>query len=690
MEKQGMKNVTVNYLTTEVSFEKPEEALLKKAKAQIEDLGYHVKEHPEHHQHIEHEHEHMHEHTAPVEKKFWWSAIFTVPLLLHMVLPFSFLHNPVVQLLLCIPVMIIGWSFFGKSAWGSVKAGLPNMDVLVFVGSASAFIYSVAGMVMYSDTQEVHQYLFFETAAAIITFMMLGNVFEQRSVRRTTFALHELNKLQPQTAKRVHGEEVEEIKAEEIRKGDILLINNGDKIPVDGKITWGNASVNESMITGESIPLNKTINESVTGGTIVENGSVKIVAERIGKEMTLAKIIDMVKQAQMSKPKIQRFGDRISNIFVPVVLAIAVLTFLICLYAFDISFQQSLMRAVAVLVIACPCAMGLATPTALMVSICMAARNGILIKGGNTVEEFAGIKTIVFDKTGTLTTGNFTIKKIEASGKTEEEVKTLLYSLEQHSSHPVAKSVLKECANYSSAASALKWKTIAEDKGIGINATDENGNLYSVGSYLMAKHVSQDSSHNLYLLKNNQVIATIDLQDEIKTGSKEMIARLKSLGIKTVMISGDRKVICESVALQIGIDEVHSERLPKQKLDIIEKLTKEQSTAMVGDGINDAPALARANVGISLSDSTQVAIQSAQIILLHSNDLNFLIMALNICKQTLVTIKQNLFWAFFYNVLAIPVAAAGLLSPMIAALSMAFSDVFLIGNSLRLRTKRFS
>jgi Cu+-exporting ATPase len=320
----------------------------------------------------------------------------------------------------------------------------------------------------------------------------------------------------------------------------------------------------------------------------------------------------------------------------------------------------------------------------------MAARNGILITGGSTVEEFAGIKTIVFDKTGTLTTGNFMIKKIEASGKTEEEVKTLLYSLEQHSSHPVAKSVMKECANYSSAASALKWKTIAEDKGIGINATDENGNLYSVGSYLMAKHVSQDSSHNLYLLKNNQVIATIDLQDEIKTNSKEMIARLKSLGIKTVMISGDRKAICESVASQIGIDEVHSERLPKQKLDIIEKLSKEQSTAMVGDGINDAPALARANVGISLSDSTQVAIQSAQIILLHSNDLNFLIMALNICKQTLVTIKQNLFWAFFYNVLAIPVAAAGLLSPMIAALSMAFSDVFLIGNSLRLRTKRFS
>jgi Cu+-exporting ATPase len=300
------------------------------------------------------------------------------------------------------------------------------------------------------------------------------------------------------------------------------------------------------------------------------------------------------------------------------------------------------------------------------------------------------VKTIVFDKTGTLTTGNFKIKKIESPSLQQNEIKALLYSLEQHSSHPIAKALVRECSEYSIASSLIKWKSIEEDKGIGINASDEEGNLYSVGSFVMAKHVTNDASHNLYLLMNNRLIATVDIEDEIKPGTKEMIAQLKSFGIKTVMISGDRKAICDSVAAQTGIDEVYSEQLPKQKLEIIERLSKENLTAMVGDGINDAPALAKANVGISLSDATQVAIQSAQIVLLHGNDLHYLIKALKISKQILLTIKQNLFWAFFYNAIAIPIAAVGLLSPMVAALSMAFSDVFLIGNSLRLRTKKFS
>jgi Cu+-exporting ATPase len=693
LEKEGLKNVSVNYLTSEVRFENIEEEKLEYVKKQIDKIGYHVVSNPIHNHAGEHQEGHVHEHSSSVEKKFIWSAVFTVPLLFHMILQIPFLHEPIVQLFLCLPVMYIGMNYFGKSAWGSLKSGAPNMDVLISIGSIAAFVYSTSGMILFANTPEVHEYLFFETAAAIICFVLLGNLLEHRAVKQTTSALHELSKMQPHLAKKISSgnnseETITEVNVNEIAKGDFLLVNTGDKIPVDGKIFSGNAMLNESIITGESIPVNKEKDDLVIGGTIVENGSLKIIAERAASEGTLSKIIELVKSAQLAKPEIQKLGDRVSNIFVPVVLAICVLTFIISHFAFDISAGKSLMRSIAVLVISCPCAMGLATPTALMVGIGRAARNGILIKGGNTVEQFAKIKTIVFDKTGTLTTGNFRIKSIHAIQSDEREIKILLCAIEQHSSHPIAKSIQKELKEFSADASKLKWKNISEDKGIGINATDESGNLFSVGSFVMAKHITQDSSHQIYLLKNNSLIATVDLEDEVKQGVKGIISELKSSGIKTVLLSGDRKNICEAVAKQIGIEEVYSEQLPHQKLEIISRLGKEGFTAMVGDGINDAPALAKATVGVSLSDATQVAIQSAQIVLLHSNELKSLLLALKFCKQTLLTIKQNLFWAFFYNVIAIPIAAAGFLSPVISALTMAFSDVVLVINSIRLRFKK--
>ncbi|MEO8087125.1 MAG: cation-translocating P-type ATPase [Bacteroidota bacterium] len=695
LQKEGLKEVNVNYLTTEITFEEIDPDRLEKIKSRIKNIGYKVVEE----KNIAHEgttgqHDHHgHSHSSGVEKKFFLSALFTAPLLLHMILPFAFLHNPYVQLSLCIPVMIIGINYFGRSAWGSVKAGAMNMDVLIFIGSISAFIYSLAGMWMYSGTPQVHDYLFFETAASIISFVLLGNVLEQRSVKQTTSAILELSKLQPQVAKKIttdsNGvEKIIEIKSGEIINGDLLFIATGDKIPADGAIVHGSATVNESMITGESLPVLKTINEKVTGGTIIEDGSVKMIAEATGSETTLAKIIRMVNDAQLSKPNIQRLGDRVSNIFVPAVLLIAVLTFLVTYFMIDAGLPVSMMRSIAVLVISCPCAMGLATPTALMVGIGRAARNGILIKGGSTVEQFSKVKTIVFDKTGTLTTGNFKIKKIETIGVTEEEVKILLYAIEQHSSHPIAKSIVKACESYLQQAAKFKWNNIAEDKGIGMNATDQDGNLYSAGSYSIAKHCTGDDSHAVYLLKNNLLIATIDIEDEIKPGAKETISKLKSMGIKTVMLSGDRKKICEEIASELIMDEVYSEQLPRQKLILIEKFSKEQMTAMVGDGINDAPALAKADVGISLSGASQVAIQSAQIILLKSHDLRSLLLSYRFSRHTLLTIKQNLFWAFAYNVIAIPVAAAGFLSPGVGALSMALSDVVLISNSIRLRFKK--
>jgi Cu+-exporting ATPase len=309
-----------------------------------------------------------------------------------------------------------------------------------------------------------------------------------------------------------------------------------------------------------------------------------------------------------------------------------------------------------------------------------------LIKGGSTIELLAGIKTVVFDKTGTLTTGNFKIKNINCIEGDELSIKRLLFSLEKHSSHPIARSLQSELADFSSG--DFKWKQIAEDKGIGINATDENGVLYSAGSFQMVKHFHPDLSHDIYLLKNNKLIATIDLEDEVKADAASIIKELTNKGMRVILLSGDRKINCERVASKTGIREIYYEKLPSQKLTILESLVKENPTAMIGDGVNDAPALAKATVGISISNATQTAIQSAQVILLDKSGLEVLLKAMRISQLTYSTIKQNLFWAFFYNVIAIPIAAAGYLNPMIGALSMAFSDVVVIGNSLRLRTRK--
>jgi Cu+-exporting ATPase len=346
------------------------------------------------------------------------------------------------------------------------------------------------------------------------------------------------------------------------------------------------------------------------------------------------------------------------------------------------------MRSIAVLVISCPCAMGLATPTAVMVGIGRAAKNGILIKGGSTLELFAKIKTIVFDKTGTLTTGNFKISTINYFNNiSEENAKEIIVALEMYSSHPLAKSIVAELKYVKI---NIKLVSVKEEKGVGVTGMDENGNEFKAGSQLIAKHLNLLSQHSVYVFKNDKLIATIDLEDELKDEIKPTIDYFKSLEINPIMLSGDTASKCQAVADKIGIQTVYSQQLPKQKLAIVEKLSNEDDLAMVGDGINDAPALAKATVSISMSNATEVAKQSAQIILLKSKNFGLLCDAHLISKHTLKTIKQNLFWAFFYNVVAIPIAAIGLLSPMVAALSMAFSDVIVIGNSIRLKTKKLS
>lgn len=687
LQNNGAENPSVNYATGEARFILHDKTKLKKLSENIKKAGYQVVTPVEANEH--------HHGTSSVEKKFLFTLPFTIPLFFsHMIFPHDFfLNQPLVQLVVCLPVFFIGVFYFGKSAWSSVKVGVPNMDVLIMIGSGSAFIYSIIGMVLFYGTHEVHNYIFFETTATIITLVLMGNVMEHRSVKQTTSAISELTKLQTSIAKKVMmqgGQElIREVPVKEVLVGDVLIVNTGDKIPVDGSVLSGTVSVDESMITGESLPVERSKGEKVIGGTIVVSGTVRMLAEKIGKETVLSKIIEMVKNAQQSKPDIQKLGDKVSSIFVPAVLGISLLTFFVCHFGFDISLQKSIMNSIAVLVISCPCAMGLATPTAVMVGIGRAAKKGILIKGGNSLEEFAKVKSIVFDKTGTLTTGNFKINKIEArSGTSNEEIESVLFHLEQRSSHPIARSIVSELKSKN--VSALSFSDIKEIKGMGMEGRCSDGTNYKVGSYRVASEITKDDSHSLYVLKNELLVGVVDLKDEVKSGSKETILFLKSMGIHPVLLSGDTKKRCEEIASLIGIDEVHSEQLPEQKLRLIEALAAKGHVAMVGDGINDAPALAKASVGISIGNATQVAIHSSQIVLLNAKDLLQLQTAWLISRHTLKTIRQNLFWAFFYNVVAIPVAAAGFLSPMIGALAMAFSDVIVIGNSIRLRSKKLS
>ncbi|PCH94398.1 MAG: ATPase P, partial [Bacteroidetes bacterium] len=432
IEKTGATKVDVNFITSEAHITLPAGKATDEILKAVRNAGYTAS--PLTNSPADQD-DHGHSHTSGVEKRFYFSLIFTLPLFSHMFLPFiDILQNPILQLSLCVPVYIMGLHYFGKSAFYSLKSGIPNMDVLITMGFSAAFFYSLAGTIIFWGTPELHDYLFYETAATIITLVMLGNVIEHRSVDQTTTAISELSKIQPMTATRIIGvdkeERVEQIKYEHILKGDILLVNEGDKIPADGKIIWGESLIDESMVSGESLPVSKRIGDFTIGGTLVIEGIIRIEATSLGEESILAKIIDLVKRAQQNKPDIQRLGDTISNVFVPVVIAISIGTFFFSYFLFEIDLQKAIMSSIAVLVISCPCAMGLATPTAVMAGIGRAAKNGILIKGGAALEEFAKVKTIVFDKTGTLTTGKFQVSEIEClEGLDEKQLKDIVYSL---------------------------------------------------------------------------------------------------------------------------------------------------------------------------------------------------------------------------------------------------------------------
>lgn len=688
LSKKGLNDVSANAASGEVNFTLDKDIELPTIYKALKDLGYPVIESDDDEM-MEEPHQHA---SNKIKRMLLICAAFTAPLLLHMFVGHDhFLNNPVLQLILCTPVYLIGAYHFGGNAYRSLKNGIPNMDVLIILGSSAAFFYSLVGLLFFKET--AHEYLFFETAATIITFVLLGDLIEERTVNSTTSSIRALMQLQPSFSKivmtdSIGKESIMEIESKFVKLNDVVLVNDGEVIPVDGEVIQGAAEVNESMFTGESLPVEKEIKSLVTGGSILTSGNIRMKATAVGKATALSEIIRLVQKAQATKPPMQKLADKISAVFVPAVLVIAILTFFINYYfaglAEHIQLSESVMRSIAVLVIACPCAMGLATPTAVAVGLGRAARNGILIKGGDTLERFKDIRQIVFDKTGTLTTGNLKIQSFETKEIDAEHFQSIVKSMEQYSAHPIAKSILKQWQG----AVDISLKNAEELKGLGLKAEDKEGNLWELGSFKMLGKEDQNRyNFDLHLQKNGKWVGGIRLEDELRKDAKETIDALHKNNYKTIVLSGDRKEKVEHIGKEIGIDLLYSEQSPKQKMDHLEKLIQNAPTVMVGDGINDAPALAKADIGVSLSDATHIAMQSANVIL-SNNQLGTLPKAIRLGKMTYQTIKQNLFWAFFYNILFIPFAAMGYLEPMWAALIMALSDVVLVLNSLRLNLRK--
>lgn len=672
LRRHGKEDAEVDFSSGLVRFTHESGENLKALKKGIEKQGFKVQEKP------------PDDPIKSIRRKFYFALIFSLPLFAAKFLPLPYLDNPWVQLLICLPVFVLGVLHFGRSALFSLLARAPNMDVLIFMGTTAAFVYSLIATFFEAGGG----YVFYETSAMIITLVLLGNYLEKGAVRQTSSALDELQNLKAHKAKRLkkesHSGEWEEVDLAKLQKGDLLQVNTGDTIPVDGKILKGEGEIDESMVTGENMPIYRRANDKVIGSTVLVSGNMQVEATAIGEDTVLSNIIDMVRKAKDDKPPAQRLADRISNYFVPLVLGIALLTFLLSTYWLGISFQDSLMRAIAVMVIACPCALGLATPTAVVVGLGKAAQRGILIKGGENLETFSNLDYVFFDKTGTLTRGQFTLRNIHLYDDLDDGyVKSVIYSLEQYSSHPLANSLRKELEKDGSV-TVMDFDQVDEEKGKGVIGKDKAGNTFAIGSSHVLEGLDVPAHHQLYLLKNHQVIAGIDLSDEVRPEAAAVVQYFNQLGVETIMLSGDKEENCHKIAEEVGIKTVHSEKLPDEKLELIEAYTRKGNTAMVGDGINDAPALARANVGISLSEATDVAIQSAHVVLLR-NKLANLPMGHKVSKRTFRVIKQNLFWAFFYNIFAIPLAAVGFLGPILAALSMALSDVVIVANSLRFK-----
>ncbi|MBS1492431.1 MAG: copper-translocating P-type ATPase [Bacteroidetes bacterium] len=625
-------------------------------------------------------------------------------------IPYNF--NLLLQLVLTSIVVFWCGIKFLKGAISSTKSGVPDMNALVSLGTMSSFTFSLVITVNHIfnlqwEALATSHDVYYETAAMITTFILIGNYLELVMKSKAQTSIKSLKSLQSKTVTLERGGEEITIPFKKVKSGDIVLIKTGDKIPVDGTITTGYCVIDESAMTGESLPLEKRAGDEVISGTILKNGFIKVNASKTGNDTRLAKIINLVKDASGSKPEIQKLADKISAIFVPTVILIAIVTFVIWDFIVGVPFSAAMLNAVSVLIIACPCALGLASPMAVVVGIGRSADNGILFNNINAIEKLNKIDTICFDKTGTITTGELKFESIISLGNySTKELLKYVFSLEKHFNHPIAKSIVHHCLDngigYFSDVEELN-----NEQGLGVTGLVNKKDV-SIGSlrYIKEKVLTNtytetsfrefenlNSKGNLFISINNEISGRISFDEDIKEESREVIETLKRNGFEVCMISGDNELVTKSIAKEVSIETYFSNVFPEDKLKIVKELqSNNQKVAMIGDGINDAPALAKADVGIAIGTGTDVAIDSADVILVKG-DLRSISKSINISKKTVKIIKQNIFWAFFYNIIAIPLAAGLLspigiiISPVLAAMLMAFSDVVtVIGNSLRLKT----